>query len=273
MTMEWTREQRKSSGACYNCGVPASGRSRCVDCKEKEKQIARQRRVLEISRRIPKTCEHCGINFGVDYKPLGGRPKRFCSDSCRISFRAAQEKALTAPRIAERLRAREATKPCLVCGNQIPFLSTSKTCSSECRYLLIGEQQRGKKKPNPEIQKNCICGRLFTAYRHRRSLCDVCAHARSRGRIERRAKTLGVPYVRGITPTQVFMRDGWRCQLCGIKTPKNLRGTYKANAPEMDHIIPLSKGGGHLWENVQCACRSCNAKKSNRSQGQLRIAM
>lgn len=34
--------------------------------------------------------------------------------------------------------------------------------------------------------------------------------------------------------------------------------------PEMDHLIPLSKNGEHAVENVAPACRSCNARKSNR---------
>ena len=33
---------------------------------------------------------------------------------------------------------------------------------------------------------------------------------------------------------------------------------------EMDHFIPLSRGGQHTKENVVPSCRSCNAKKSNR---------
>jgi len=44
-----------------------------------------------------------------------------------------------------------------------------------------------------------------------------------------------------------------RCVYCGeIKTL------------EMDHIIPISKGGDHTKENIVPACRSCNAKKGDR---------
>lgn len=34
---------------------------------------------------------------------------------------------------------------------------------------------------------------------------------------------------------------------------------------EMDHVVPLSKGGKHTAENVVPACRTCNAKKGNRT--------
>lgn len=32
----------------------------------------------------------------------------------------------------------------------------------------------------------------------------------------------------------------------------------------VDHVVPLSKGGQHEWENVVAACKTCNSKKGNR---------
>jgi 5-methylcytosine-specific restriction endonuclease McrA len=32
----------------------------------------------------------------------------------------------------------------------------------------------------------------------------------------------------------------------------------------LDHVIPLSRGGGHTFDNVQCAHLICNIRKSNR---------
>jgi 5-methylcytosine-specific restriction endonuclease McrA len=39
----------------------------------------------------------------------------------------------------------------------------------------------------------------------------------------------------------------------------------------IDHIIPISLGGEHSWNNVQPLCLSCNAKKSNRIFTDYRI--
>lgn len=50
----------------------------------------------------------------------------------------------------------------------------------------------------------------------------------------------------------VFARDGHRCQYCG------------AAAENIDHVIPRSRGGEHVWENVVAACRPCNASKGDR---------
>lgn len=50
----------------------------------------------------------------------------------------------------------------------------------------------------------------------------------------------------------VFARDGHRCQYCG------------ASAENIDHVIPRSKGGLHVWDNVVAACRPCNTAKRDR---------
>lgn len=63
---------------------------------------------------------------------------------------------------------------------------------------------------------------------------------------------------------QIFERDKWKCRMCGVKTPASLRGTYEPNAPELDHIMPLSKGGTHSIDNAQLLCRQCNQWKSDK---------
>jgi 5-methylcytosine-specific restriction endonuclease McrA len=88
----------------------------------------------------------------------------------------------------------------------------------------------------------------------------------------RRRKTLlrGLKYER-VDDLEVLERDRWTCQLCGIRTPKRLRGSYDLKAPEVDHIVPASLGGMTSYANLQCACRRCNIKKSNNILGQFRL--
>ncbi len=50
----------------------------------------------------------------------------------------------------------------------------------------------------------------------------------------------------------VFMRDGHKCQYCG-----------KA-AENVDHVLPRSRGGLSVWENIVASCAPCNRKKGNR---------
>ena len=35
-----------------------------------------------------------------------------------------------------------------------------------------------------------------------------------------------------------------------------------------DHVVPLSRGGRDVWENVVCACLACNVRKGNRTPQQ-----
>lgn len=57
----------------------------------------------------------------------------------------------------------------------------------------------------------------------------------------------------------VFMRDNYTCQICGANR-------YKDNAKiEVDHIIPVSKGGTNDINNLQTLCRRCNREKHNRT--------
>jgi hypothetical protein len=102
----------------------------------------------------------------------------------------------------------------------------------------------------------------------------VCADARKKrsrklAKLKRQAIARGAAGGEAIDPIKVFERDKWKCQLCGTRTPKKKRGTYDDNAPELDHILPVSKGGQHRYTNVQCACRRCNGMKNATPLGQM----
>lgn len=77
--------------------------------------------------------------------------------------------------------------------------------------------------------------------------------------------------VETVNPLVVLDRDRWTCQLCGVRTPKKLRGSFDDRAPEVDHIIPIAQGGEHSYRNTHCACRRCNLAKSSTARGQMRL--
>jgi len=61
------------------------------------------------------------------------------------------------------------------------------------------------------------------------------------------------------TRIAILRRDRQACRHCG---------ELSKNAPmEIDHIIPLSKGGKDTFSNLQALCRPCNRKKGNRFIG------
>jgi len=59
---------------------------------------------------------------------------------------------------------------------------------------------------------------------------------------------------RKITRKAVLARDSWTCQYCGQSKP----------GLTVDHVIPRSRGGESIWENIVAACASCNRRKGNR---------
>ena len=50
----------------------------------------------------------------------------------------------------------------------------------------------------------------------------------------------------------IYARDGNRCRMCG---------RYFSSGLEIDHIIPIAKGGKSTYDNLQSLCHSCNVKK------------
>jgi 5-methylcytosine-specific restriction endonuclease McrA len=58
------------------------------------------------------------------------------------------------------------------------------------------------------------------------------------------------------TRFNVFLRDGFECQYCGDGFP--------TQDLTFDHVIPRSRGGRTIWENVVTACGECNLTKGNR---------
>ena len=63
---------------------------------------------------------------------------------------------------------------------------------------------------------------------------------------------------------RVFEDCGWSCASCNISTPIELKGSIDDRAPELDHIVPLSRGGDHVRANVRLLCRLCNRLKGNK---------
>jgi 5-methylcytosine-specific restriction endonuclease McrA len=60
-----------------------------------------------------------------------------------------------------------------------------------------------------------------------------------------------------VTRRSVLARDYYTCQYCGTRPGrKNLT---------VDHVIPRSRGGQTMWENVVTACQSCNGRKRDRT--------
>lgn len=58
------------------------------------------------------------------------------------------------------------------------------------------------------------------------------------------------------TRRNIFYRDKHRCQYCNRVLPQR--------ELNLDHVVPLSRGGRSEWANVVTACVPCNSRKGNR---------
>ncbi len=54
----------------------------------------------------------------------------------------------------------------------------------------------------------------------------------------------------------IYERDGYRCRKCGISD--------RYAQLEIDHIIPIAKGGKTTYDNLQTLCHRCNVEKGDR---------
>src|SRR5207247_8837673 len=61
----------------------------------------------------------------------------------------------------------------------------------------------------------------------------------------------------------IFARDHNQCQYCGKKHP--------TTELSLDHVTPRSQGGQSTWENIVCACVSCNVQKGGRTPKQAHM--
>ena len=166
------------------------------------------------------------------------------------------------------------TRTCVVCGKLFKSKSEKgQTCSKQCGRIL---SRRNTGFCNGYlITKTCVvCGKTFRTYKSRQTTCSPeCAEKkRSEERNHKntsfssRCKTNGVMCDKSVSADKVISRDKLICQICGkLCDPSDKSwGTFGPNYPTVDHIRPLSKGGSHTWDNVQCACALCNMKKGTR---------
>ena len=185
---------------------------------------------------------------------------------------------------------------CAMPENNSLYITTKRCCTKCHRALPVGDfYKKGDSKDGIHTWcKDCVQGnskrwrkadrertkevdrRNYAANGEHRKLCIKRWKVANPGKVLRYRNARRVQRVcilcEEIDPLEIFERDKWRCRLCRRKTPQELRGTREPNAPELDHIIPLSLGGPHTRKNVQCLCATCNRKKSAKYEGQLAFA-
>lgn len=161
-----------------------------------------------------------------------------------VEVRRKEQKAKQAVKLKEREQRLNTIRSCKVCGcdytikqymerTGMTYERNSGFCSPECRD------------------------------KHKKALRKL-HHSKGQDNNRKRARIYGCKYERGITLKKAVERLGLTCALCGKPCNWNDRSYGKycgAYYPSIDHIIPMSKGGGHTWDNIQVAHIICNSKK------------
>jgi len=274
--LDWREPANDNSRKCLTCGNAFSpnkhNQKYCgKECRDRRSRTRTRDRRGEPRGGPERTCEYCGDTF--HRRADKHNAARFCSRKCGFAAKAN----MTLAKRASSLRVSYTiTKcKCAICGVCFEGATiAAKYCSDDCRidgaYRRVVANDNIGRSPRP-----CeVCGEMFTTtYGDKRSkYCSAeCGRKSDASRAVRKAAKLRrrCAVVEIVNPIEVFKRDGWRCRLCGVKTPSKMRGTYEPNAPELDHIIPIAAGGEHSYRNTQCACRKCNGAKGATPLGQM----
>lgn len=187
-------------------------------------------------RRIRLQCKECGEI--IERASATVRQKNCECEYCK-NEKKLKEARLRLIWTLVNLENAKAPKVCQWCGQEFFSEYALKAyCSDGCKKKAKRNRrrERGWRPNTPKIRAN-----------HYSSRC----------------RKYGSYYEPGISRIKVVARDGGICRICGKECDENDKrwGSFGPDYPTVDHIIPLSKGGTHTWENVQCACGMCNSNK------------
>lgn len=161
-----------------------------------------------------------------------------------------------------------------------------ETVARACRRANIelnGKKFNGQNQPQAKITDeelikeakslNCVeIARKYNmsaerVYRRARKLGIEIDTRNAGGHYRLRALNYEIEYDESITLKAVRKRDKDICQICGLFVDDTdiKNGHIRRMYPTVDHIIPLSKGGSHTWDNVRLAHMACNAGKCDRN--------
>lgn len=106
----------------------------------------------------------------------------------------------------------------------------------------------------------CIgCGKKFKKIRWSQVYCDRWCRHRTRSRARKlKAQESGEFVTKGLRLRfEILKRDNFKCQYCG-RNP-----TEDDCKLQVDHIIPKSKGGSTIRDNLITSCEECNLGKGD----------
>lgn len=264
-----------SFGECCVCGAVTEsfpGRKPPKYCSAACKCRAHR----EKNRPNAAVCKGCGKVF---YRPAGGgRLRQYCNMTCWRHANPTRSKAIQDKEYAKKREEYEdkrasTVKACAQCGKEFTpgKLVRQMYCSKKCSDNHFRENQTVPCSidgcERPKFARG-LCNRHYREILVSEGRITTRKYS-DEERIRRRAyqqKRRGAAKGQGsefIDNLAVFERDNWTCGICGEPVDPDLVWPDKMSAT-LDHIQPLSLGGAHSYQNVQCAHFHCNCSKGNR---------
>lgn len=256
-----------SSIACGWCGTTfLRSKTRKGHCSDKcsatakrARENARTRRRVAAGLHGSSVCRWCDEAFTRTHPT-----QECCSRSCGVRLRNERNPQ---PKKAPATSSPVPWRECQWCGKWMVSRLGRKYCSKACSDI----QDQRRSKASPIEYGSCQrCGACFVRRagkvgEHCSERCAKRTRNTNRRHIQRSRSKVG----ERITLVGLGNRDGWRCHLCGKTVTARPGNTPRS--PSTDHLIPVTAGGEHTWQNVALAHRSCNSLRAATGAAQLRL--
>lgn len=224
---------------CETCGAPFDAikaqRFCCVPCRDKAK---RQREAV-----LDQPCGYCAAIVHRSAREARRYPTAYCDKGCAQRARTLAIHGYT-------LRIRHWRPP--------------NTRRRDPRYKLRLIQWQPTP-PRVWVSGYCAeCDTPFVSSQHSARYCSKTCAKRCRRRTNKKARDKRIRSAAKrdrIGHNTLARRDRWRCHICKHKVT---RSTWS-----IDHLVPLSAGGSHTWDNVALAHHRCNSLRSDTGAAQL----
>lgn len=241
----------------------------------------------EHTTKVEATCEQCGVT----YQRAKRARTRLCLMCCELGRRAKISAAKTNQGRTRWPQSAVTWRECRTCGRwhtaenpatlfvRLPgggrkAAFCSSTCHAAYQHVRLhicpdcGVSWADQILPGRGALKRCAsCTKADRRSRHKAWVRQArLAGTYSGDNHRQRARHYGVAY-EPINSRAVYDRDGWICGICDGAVDPGLAFPDLMSA-SLDHIVPMSLGGPHLWHNVQLAHLICNSRKGARLQPQ-----
>lgn len=215
-------------------------------------------------------CVGCGV---VVCKGKSGPVPERCNE-CRDHYRKrvqAKKHRETAKRRARELTQRRLAVTHKICPQcEIEFTPErdvrQKFCSKRCNRAFYRDRSSksceavGCVRP---VRARGMCSMHYRRWRRAEGLEKAEPWSEERYQHwKKRQDQKRANQVQPIRNVDVFERDKWICGICGEPVGRSLEWPDPLCAT-LGHILPLSKGGHHVWENVRLVHARCNSGRGD----------